>query len=162
MQKQFRTTFDSTTGNEFTVHNRSMRKFPMSTRGLYYCDMGEQQDNGLVQEGNPKRGADGIAIVNKNKVRYSARDVALADKARKFQETTGASLQTLLDIINRKLLPNCPITRADIKMAEDIYGTSVVHLKGKTARRGGGTCGLHHPDAAPRDHGQIQTRHAVW
>jgi hypothetical protein len=42
VQKQFRVTFDSTTGNEFTVHNRSMRKFPMSTRGLYYCNMGEQ------------------------------------------------------------------------------------------------------------------------
>jgi hypothetical protein len=29
VQKQFRVTFDSVTGNEFTVHNPSMRKFPM-------------------------------------------------------------------------------------------------------------------------------------
>jgi hypothetical protein len=70
-------------------------------------------------------------------MKYTARDVALANKAQKFQETTGTSLQTLLDIINWKLLPNCPITWADIKVAEHIYGTSVAHLKGKTTRKGG-------------------------
>jgi hypothetical protein len=34
-------------------------------------------------------------------------------------------------------LPNCPITQADVKAAKDIYGTSLAHLKGKTARKGG-------------------------
>jgi hypothetical protein len=63
----------------------------------------------------------------------------LANKARKFQETTGASLKTFLDMIDRKLLPNCPITRADVKIAEDIYGTIAVHLKGKTTRKRGNT-----------------------
>jgi len=41
----------------------------------------------------------------------------------------------MLRVINRKLLPNCPITRADIKMAEHIFGPSTAHLKGKTVRR---------------------------
>jgi hypothetical protein len=99
--------------------------------------MGEQQGNVLIQDGAPRKGGDGIATVDRNKAKCDARDVTLANKTRKFQETTDASLKTILDIIDRKLLPNCPITRADVKMAEDIYGTSVVHLKGKTTRKGG-------------------------
>jgi hypothetical protein len=39
--------------------------------------------------------------------------------------------------VDRKLMANCPITRTDIKMAEDVYGTSVAHLKGKTVQRKG-------------------------
>jgi hypothetical protein len=117
----------------------------MSARGLYYCDMGEQQSNVLIQDGAPRKGGDGIATVDRNKAKYTARDVALANKARKSQETTGTSLKTFLDMIDRKLLPNCPITRADVKMAEDIYGTSVAHLKGKTTRKGGNTSHLTSP-----------------
>jgi hypothetical protein len=130
-------TFDSVTGNKFNIHSQSVRKFPMSARGLYYCDMEEQQGNVLVQDGESSKGGNSIATIDRNKAKYTARDVTLADKARKFQETTGASLQTFLDIIDHKLLPNCPITRADIKIAEDIDGTSVAHLKGKTTRKGG-------------------------
>jgi hypothetical protein len=69
VQKQIRVTFDSTTGNAFIVHDRSMRKFPMSTCALYYCDMGKQQGSVLAQEGNSKRGGDGIATVNNNQAR---------------------------------------------------------------------------------------------
>ncbi len=137
MQKQFRVTYDSGKGNEFIVHNRLMPKFTMLARGLFYCDMKQQQGKVLLNDATTKQGGDGINTVDKNKGRYSTRDVSRANKARKFQETTGASLQTNLDIVNSKLHPNCPITRADVKMAEDIYGTSIAHLKGKTVRRKG-------------------------
>ena len=41
----------------------------------------------------------------------------------------------MLHVIDRKLLPNCPIARADIKMAEYIFGPSMAHLKEKRVRR---------------------------
>ena len=76
-----------------------------------------------------------IHRLQKNKSLYTDRDVARAHKARKFQEIVGASLRRMLHVIDRKLLPNCPITRADIKMAEHIFGPSTAHSKGKTVGR---------------------------
>jgi hypothetical protein len=136
VQKQFRVTYDSNNNNEFTVQNQHMCKFTMSTRGLYYCDMKQQQGNVLLNDATAK-GGNAIPTVAKNKAGYTTRDIKRANKARKFQETTGMSLHTLLETIDRKLLTNCPITRADVKAAEDIYGTSIAHLKGKTVRRQG-------------------------
>ena len=134
MQKHFRVTYDSSNDNQFTVHNEHMRNFKMSARGLYFCDMKQEQGNVLL---NDATATGGILTVEKNKARYTARDIERANRARKFQEITGTSLETLLGVIDRKLLLNLPITRADVKAAEDIYGTSLAHLKGKTMRRQG-------------------------
>jgi hypothetical protein len=41
-----------------------------------------------------------------------------------------------MNLINKNLLPNCPLTRADILAAEDILGPNLGSLKGETARRG--------------------------
>jgi hypothetical protein len=147
VQKQFYITFDSTNNNGFIVHNESKRKFVMSVRGLYYCDMGKEEGDVLV--------GDGITTVDKNKVKYTDANVALANRARKFQETTGASLQTFLDIVDGRLLSNNPITRANVKVAEDIYGTSLHYLQGEKpqARR---TRELRRLDGSPCHCGQIQ------
>jgi hypothetical protein len=96
VQKQFRVTYDSKNGNEFVVHNQHKRRFAMSSWGLFYCNMQQEQGNVLLNAATTKQGGDGINLVDKNKARYSARDVARANKARKFQETIGASLQTIL------------------------------------------------------------------
>ncbi len=45
------------------------------------------------------------------------------------------SVRHFIDIAERHLLPNCPINRADITAAEDIYGTNLGSLKGKTLSR---------------------------
>ena len=37
--------------------------------------------------------------------------------------------------MNNNLLPDCPVTKADIMAAEDIFGPEVGILKGKTTRR---------------------------
>ena len=45
------------------------------------------------------------------------------------------SLKEYLRIVTDNLLPNCPVTKADILVAEDIFGPEVGILKGKTTRR---------------------------
>jgi hypothetical protein len=142
VQKIFRVTYDSTEGNCFEVHSPRNPRFTMSAAGLYYLDMRKQnvqRDHLLAEQGEEltpmERGGSGIRTVEKNKSKYSTRDVARANEARRFQEITGTSLAKLLRIVDKKLLPNCPVTREDVKMAEDIYGPSIAHLKGKTVRR---------------------------
>jgi hypothetical protein len=46
------------------------------------------------------------------------------------------STSSYIQIVENNLLPNCPVTRRDIAMAEDIFGPDVGSLKGKTARSG--------------------------
>jgi hypothetical protein len=45
------------------------------------------------------------------------------------------SLKTFMDIVTNNLLPNCPVTRADIAAAEEIFGPDIGSLKGKTIRQ---------------------------
>jgi hypothetical protein len=44
------------------------------------------------------------------------------------------STQLFIEIVDKNLLSNCPITRRDILIAEDIFGTDVGSLEIKTAR----------------------------
>jgi hypothetical protein len=46
------------------------------------------------------------------------------------------SNRTFLKIIDNKLLPNCPVTRRDITIANAIFGPDLGSLKGKTVRHG--------------------------
>ena len=45
------------------------------------------------------------------------------------------STRTFLDIVNKNLLPNCPINQQDILAANEIFGPDVGSLKGKTVRQ---------------------------
>ena len=132
----------------------------MSPGGLYYYDMSKagDTDHVLAKEGeeveneNKKHpeeqdeedkpyvghvGPISIKAVTNMKSQYSNRGVDRANHTRRFQEILGASLRTILQIVDRKLVPNCPITRIyNIKMADhNIYGPSRAHLKGKTVHR---------------------------
>ncbi len=77
-----------------------------------------------------------INTVADNGTKYFQRDYSKAELTRKIQTIIGRpSTKTFLSIVDKNLLPNCPVTRADIIAAERIFGPDVGSLKGKTVRR---------------------------
>ena len=66
---------------------------------------------------------------------YTARDIKRADRASQFQHITGQTIKKILHVFDNNILKNLPILQKGSRMAEDIYGTSIPHLKVKTVRR---------------------------
>jgi hypothetical protein len=123
----FRVTFDSSEGNAFHLHkpDGTVRVFNQSPKGLYYLDTKMNQDEVIL-----------VDTVKDNSAKYSQRDYSRAKLARKIQKIIGRpSTKTFLSIVDGNLLPNCPVTRADILAAEQIFGPEVGSLKGKTVRK---------------------------
>ena len=122
-----RVTFDSHGDNIFKMYNRegtTFRPFRESDRGLYYSDLRDDAISLNI-----------IDTVDNNKSKFSALDRKRADRARELQDTLNVTTKEMLSIIDNNHLPNCPVTRDDIKVAELIHGPSLVGLKGKTVRR---------------------------
>jgi hypothetical protein len=120
-----RVTFDSSNGNRFIMHkdDGTTNDFKESPQGLYYMDT---KENGMVL----------LNTVAENKNKYTVDAYSRATLARKIQIMIGRpSTKEFLKIVDNHLLPNCPITREDIKVAEDIFGPDLGSLKGKTTRR---------------------------
>lgn len=108
----------------FQIHktNGTVCNFVQSMPGLYYMDVDEQ-------------GTTLINTVADNKNKYTNSDYSRASLARQIQITIGRpSTKDFIRIVEQGLLPNCPITRDDIKAAEDIFGPDVGSMKGKTVR----------------------------
>ena len=76
-----------------------------------------------------------IPQVQDKKERYTTRDIKRADRARRFQHITGQTIKQILHAVDYNILQNLPILQEDVRMAEDIYGPSIPHLKGKILRR---------------------------
>jgi hypothetical protein len=74
--------------------------------------------------------------VSNNKDNYTNEDYQRALKARELQIKIGRpSYKDFMRIVNDRLLINCPVTKADVLAAKDIFGHDVGSLKGKTVRR---------------------------
>ena len=54
------------------------------------------------------------------------------DISRQFQHITGQSVKQILHAVDNKILQNLPIIREYVRVDEEIYGLSVIHLQGKT------------------------------
>jgi hypothetical protein len=132
VQDKCQVTYDSM-ANVFVVEkpDGSRREFRMSPDGLFYLDTGAKEED--LQ-------ADAVCCmletVAANKAKYSSADYSKAVLARKIQVTIGRpSTKEFIRIVNGNMLPDCPISRADILAAEHIFGPEVGSLKGKTTRR---------------------------
>ena len=67
-------------------------------------------------------------MVEEEKKKYTAPDIARADHVRRFQNMSGESLKRMLHEVNNKVNQKFNVNREYIKMAKDIYGPSVPHL----------------------------------
>ncbi|KAI2491042.1 Reverse transcriptase (RNA-dependent DNA polymerase) [Fragilaria crotonensis] len=123
----YRVTFDTSEGNAFHVHKSDgdVRVFSQSAKGLYYFDVGKHNKEVSL-----------INTVADNATKYSERDYSKAQLARSVQKIIGRpSTRTFISIIEKNLLPNCPVTRDDIIAAERIFGPDIGSLKGKTVQK---------------------------
>jgi hypothetical protein len=83
----------------------------------------------------------GTMLVNtvvENRSNFTNREYDNAVLARKIQKTIGRpSTRDFMRYIENMLIPNCPISRADVINAEKIFGPDIGSLKGKTVRSSG-------------------------
>ena len=73
-----------------------------------------------------------VTTVAGKKANYSNLDVRRATAARRLQEIIGyPSTAAYLKMIDNNAIKNCPVTRRDITMANDIFGANPNEVKGK-------------------------------
>jgi hypothetical protein len=81
----------------------------------------------------------GVALINTvsgNKDKYSSTDYDRADLAQRLQVRIGCpSTKDFIHIVERNLLPNWTIIKADRLIAENIYGAKIGALKGNATRQ---------------------------
>jgi hypothetical protein len=77
-----------------------------------------------------------LNTVDDNKSSYTNDDYRMAVVARKLLIKLGRpSVQDFIRIVQLRQLQSCPVTVADIRAAERIFGPDVGSLRGKTTRR---------------------------
>ena len=131
----FRIRFDSAKERAFLIDklDGTTKGFVQFKAGLYFHDTTNCDTPTMCNE-TPKTSF--LTMVADNKSRYTDRMYAQAYLAQKLQAMIGyPSTWDFLQIVNRHLLPDCPITRADILTAKDIFGLNVHSLKGKTVQQ---------------------------
>ena len=106
----------------------------MTKAGLFYHYMRHllknQDAHILVKDSHSQ-----IPQVQDKKERYTACNIKRSGRARQFQHITGQPIKQILHAVDNNILQNLPIMREDVRMAEDIYGPSIPHLKGKIVQR---------------------------
>ena len=76
-----------------------------------------------------------VNTVANNQTSYTNEDYLRANQARELQIKIGQpSLRDYIRIVSENYLPDCPVTKADILAAENMFGPDVGSLKGKTTR----------------------------
>ena len=74
--------------------------------------------------------------VENNKTKYSFKAYSDAVHARSLQNIIGRpNTQDYIKYVERNMIPNCPVNKADILRAEDIFGANVGSLQGKSVRQ---------------------------
>ena len=136
VRKVCRITMDTSLEAAITVHRQdgSHMKFREYQSGLYYFDTAAPttQPN-LTSLSQDYLFLNTVAI---NKGAYTRREIEGADKARVLYKKIGRpSEQAFVEILQKKLIRNCPVTPDDAKRALQIYGPDIATLKGKTVKK---------------------------
>ena len=134
MNKSSCIVYDSENGNTFIVYvsdEPHTWTFIESEEGLFYYDL-----NGKSSIGHDDKALAHYACVetvSENMQGYTHRQVKYAKRAREGLELVGfPSLCDYEAMVCLPMIKNCPLTIADIKIAQDVYGPDIPSLKGKT------------------------------
>ena len=124
-----RVEFDSKNGDSFVVtndENGHVNVFRASEQGLYYYDINAADKDATVL----------VNTVKENKTSFTNAEIEKAEYARALQRRLGhVTMKEFIRIVTNNLLPNCPVTKRDIMVAEFVFGPDLGSLKGKTVRR---------------------------
>jgi hypothetical protein len=125
----YRVTMDSKRKKGITVHigNGSIIEFTPSHNGLYRHEL-ESKDNVPYMWTM-------LSTVKDRAMAYSKRAYERALIARKLQNIIMRPGTRKLQDVVIEHLNNCPVTKADIKSADNIFGKNLGSLKGKTVRQ---------------------------
>ena len=134
VKKKYQVNYSSNGDEGFVVTKPTGEKFQFveSTSGLHYLDTsGGDEDKIKIKNTTLV-----VNTVKENRRNYTNNDYLRALRARELQITMGRpSTSTFVNLLQKNGIANCPVTPADVKAAEYIFGPDVGSLKGKTTRR---------------------------
>ena len=130
--KGARLTMDSEVERAIVLHFENQQyKFRECIDGLYYLDLTLYDKTNTAITAYPS-----FTTVQSLKSTFTKRDINMADKARRLQQTLAwPSDKTFYDIVEKNLAINCEVSSEDIQRANKIYGTATPLLYGKGTRR---------------------------
>jgi len=126
VKKKHRITYDSSHDKGFLVFKAdgTARAFRPSKKGLFFSDVKNDVAHTFVN------------TVENNKTKYTVKEYSDTVRASSLQNIIGRpSTQDYIKYVERNMIPNCPINKADILRAEDIFGANIGSLQGKTTRK---------------------------
>jgi hypothetical protein len=129
--KHYDVWYDSTVADEFHVEilGGQLVRFAPTAKGLYVCTGPRQEDS---------TGWAFINLVDNRKQEYTRRQYRDAVQARRIQNIIMfPKTHSYGKIVESNMLPNCPISKEDIAVAEQLFGPNVGALKGKTVYQAG-------------------------
>jgi len=119
-------TYDSTLDEGFLGFKAdgTARSFRPSKKGLFFSDVKSDVAHTFIN------------TVDNNKTKYTIKEYSDAVHARSLQNIIGRpNKQDFIKYMEWNMIPNCPVTKADIIRAEDIFGANIGALQGKTVRK---------------------------
>ena len=110
-------------------------KFTRMPEGLYQFKVPQTYKEELKLNKEEKSN-NMIQTVDENKIVYTKRQMERAKVARKLYHIVGSpTLEAFKATLKSNIIKNCPVTAADVDIAEKIYGPAISTLKGKTTRK---------------------------
>ena len=139
LESLYRITYDSWAGY-YVVHTpKGEVRFYKDEQGLPYLDLNECDAAGamlLLQREEAETGVSLVQTVRGNYEGYTQREILKAKEARRAQAMMGnPSERDYKGMVSNNVIPNCPVTSADISNARAIFGPDLPSVRGKTVRR---------------------------
>ncbi len=137
--QKFKITYDSTDrGGIFKVFTPAgVIEFTPTVNGLHAINLRDNPGAALVLVNDADLSYNSpVRTLGKNFEGFTKKRVQQATTARRIMSMIGAPTAREYQVLVRlNLLPDCPITTADIVNAHKIFDTDLANLRGKTVRR---------------------------